>query len=199
MQSQRTTISFLTQNQHKFLEAREALSQFSSVILEQLDEDKHENKDDSVADALREIAVTAAVNAAKSHNKIVVAEDSGIFFEAYDDFPGMNTKWIIKKIGYDGILRLLLKKNRGAYFRTVLAMSNPNGDYKVFEGVVKGSIAEQVYGIEVDCMDYDRIFIPHGSEVPFALMMKDKRAMSHRYIAFHKLGEFLSSKGVSNV
>lgn len=139
------------------------------------------------------------MNAAKIHNKIVVAEDSGIFFEAYDDFPGMNTKWIIKKIGYDGILRLLLKKNRGAYFRTVLAMSNPNGDYKVFEGVVKGNIAEQVYGIEVDCMDYDRIFIPNGSEVPFALMMNDKRAMSHRYIAFHKLGEFLSFKGGSNV
>lgn len=195
MINKRITISFLTQNRHKFLEAREALSAFNNIVLEQLDEIKHENKDDSVADALQEIAVNAAVSAAKIHNKIVVVEDSGVFFEAYDKFPGMNTKWIIQKIGYDGILRLLSGKDRGAYFRTVLAMSKPDGGYEVFEGIVNGSIAKQIYGEDIDCMDYDRIFIPEGSDVPFALMMDDKQMMSHRYKAFYKLGEFLSKWG----
>lgn len=192
---EKITISFLTQNRHKLFEAKEALSAFDNVVLEQLDEPKYENKDDSVADPLKNIAVTAAVMASKEHNKIVAAEDSGIFFEEYPNFPGMNTKWLIKSIGFDGILRLLQGKNRTAYFRAVVAVSNPKGVVKVFEGIVKGRISEQVCESNVDCMDYDRIFIPIGSNVPFALMMDDKRTMSHRYLAFKNLGEFFSNGG----
>lgn len=189
MSEQKIALSFLTQNRHKFIEASEALSSFTNVVLEQLNEPKHEDKDDAASDPLTYIAVSAAQAAAKKFNKTVVAEDAGLFFEAYDGFPGMNTKWIMNKLGYDGILRLLDGKNRAAYFRTVLGLSYPDGKTEVFEGIVRGHIADKVYGAEVDCMDYDRIFIPDGSDVPFALMMDVKRTMSHRYLAFRKLGQ----------
>lgn len=189
MSEQKITLSFLTQNRHKFIEASEALASFTNVVLEQLNEPKHEDKDDAVPDPLTYIAVSAAQAAAKKFNKTVVAEDAGLFFEAYAGFPGMNTKWIMNKLGYDGILRLLDGKNRAAYFRTVLGLSYPDGKTEVFEGIVRGRIADKVYGAEIDCMDYDRIFIPDGSDVPFALMMDVKRTMSHRYLAFRKLGQ----------
>lgn len=184
-------LSFLTQNRHKFLEAQEALKSYHCVTLEHLDRPKKENKDDSLSDPLKAIAIASAVKASKEYNRLVVAEDTGIFFEAYNDFPGMNTKWLINKIGYDGILRLLKGLNRAAYFRTVLALSKPNGTYYVFEGTIKGHIAEQICGADIDCMDYDRLFIPEGSDMPFSLMMENKRLISHRNIAFHNLGEFL--------
>lgn len=196
---EKVTLHFLTQNKHKVLEAKEALKGYPLVNIEQLDCEKHENKDDSVSDALKEIAVSAAVDGAKKNNLVVVAEDAGIFFEAFEDFPGMNTKWIMKKIGYDGILSLLDGKNRKAYFRTVLAVSLPDGRYKTFDGIIKGRIADKVYGEDMDCMDYDRIFIPDGSDVPFALMMNDKRQMSHRYLAFCKVGEFLTEHGAQGL
>ena len=186
------TIWFLTQNAHKVSEGKEALKNYPRVRLEQLNVPKHEDKDDSLPDAMKEIAVAAAVNGAKEYNRMVVAEDAGIFFEAFNDFPGMNTKWIMNKIGYDGILALLNGKNRKAYFRTVLALASPDGNCKVFEGIVRGEITDKVYGEDVDCMDYDRIFAPEESDVPFALMMGDKTHMSHRYRAFCKLGEYLS-------
>lgn len=194
MSSSKTTVSFLTQNRHKFLEAQQALSTFNNVVIEQLDEPKHEDKDDTQADPLVYIAVSAAQAAAKKFNKIVVAEDAGLFFEAYDGFPGMNTKWVMNRIGYDGILRLLDGKNRAAYFRTVLGMADPDGKTEIFEGIVRGRIADKVYGEGIDCMDYDRIFIPDGSDVPFALMMDVKRTMSHRYLAFCKLGEYFTPR-----
>ena len=193
------TIWFLTQNAHKVSEGKEALKNYPRVRLEQLNVPKHEDKDDSLPDAMKEIAVAAAVNGAKEYNRMVVAEDAGIFFEAFNDFPGMNTKWIMKKIGYDGILSLLDGKNRKAYFRTVLAVSLPDGRYKTFDGIIKGRIADKVYGENMDCMDYDRIFIPDGSDVPFALMMNDKRQMSHRYLAFCKVGEFLTEYGAEGL
>lgn len=189
------TVWFLTQNKHKVSEGREALKGFPCVCLEQLDVQKHEDKDDSLPDAMKEIAVSAAVNGAKTYNRLVVAEDAGIFFEAFEDFPGMNTKWIMNKIGYEGILALLNGKNRNAYFRTVLALAKPDGTCKVFEGIVRGRITDKVYGEDVNCMDYDRIFAPDGHEEAFALMMGDKTHMSHRYRAFCKLGEFLSEHG----
>ena len=190
MSKSKTTVYFLTQNRHKFLEAKEALSAFGNVVIEQLNEPKHEDKDDTKPDPLVYIAVSAAQEAAKKFNKIVVAEDAGLFFEAYDGFPGMNTKWVMNRLGYDGILKLLDGKNRAAYFRTVLGMSFPDGKTEVFEGIVRGHIADKVYGQDIDCMDYDRIFVPDGSDVPFALMMDVKRTMSHRYLAFQKLGQY---------
>lgn len=199
MEDKKTTggviVWFLTQNKHKVSEGREALKDFPLVRLEQLDVPKHEDKDDSLPDAMKEIAVSAAINGAKKYNRLVVAEDAGIFFEAFEDFPGMNTKWIMNKIGYDGILALLSGKNRNAYFRTVLALAKPDGTCKVFEGIVRGKITDKVYGENIDCMDYDRIFAPEEHNEPFALMMGDKTHMSHRYRAFCNLGEFLSEHG----
>lgn len=183
-------ISFLTKNRHKFIEAEDALMPYKDIQLVQLSEEKHEYKDDSVGDPIKEIALKAAKEGANLYNKIVVAEDTGIFFNAYCDFPSLNTKWIIKRLDYDGILRLLEGKDRTAYFRAVVALCKPNGEPIVFEGRIDGRIAEKVYGEEIDCMDYDRIFIPNGSDVPFSLMMDNKTLISHRKIAFQRLGEY---------
>jgi XTP/dITP diphosphohydrolase len=121
-------------------------------------------------------------------------EDTGLFFNAYPNFPGLNTKWIIKKIGYDGILRLLAEKDRTAYFRTVLAYCKPGGEVILFEGKIEGRISEEVIGKDEDCMDYDRLFIPLGETLPFSMRMDNKRQTSHRKIAFQKLGEYLQGK-----
>ena len=97
----------------------------------------------------------------------------------------------MNKIGYDGILRLLLGKDRSAYFRSMVGFCEPLGEPLLFEGKIEGAITEEVIGMDEDCMDYDRIFIPRGFDKPFSLIMEEKRRMSHRKIAFQKLGEYL--------
>jgi XTP/dITP diphosphohydrolase len=187
-------VLFLTQNEHKYIEAKDALSPFPNIEVEQLAEQKREMKDESLVDPIKMIAIYAAENASLKYNRIVIAEDSGIYFDAYDDFPAMNTKWIIKRIGYEGILKLLDGKKRGAYFRSVIALSMPERKTNTFEGIIKGQISEIVLGENVKCMDYDRIFIPAGFSIPFSLMMQEKKLLSHRSVAFNKLGNFLSSQ-----
>jgi len=189
-------ISFLTRNRHKFIEAEEALKPFKCIQLVQLYEEKKEYKDDSVDDPIYQIALKAAKEGATLYKKIVVAEDAGLFFNAYRDFPSLNTKWVIKRLDYDGILRLLDGKDRTAYFRSVIALCKPNEEPIAFEGRIDGHITEKVYGENIDCMDYDRIFIPNGFDVPFALMMERKTQISHRKIAFQKLGEYITTGGV---
>jgi len=187
-------VSFLTNNSHKFTEAKEALAEYPFIEIKQIKEDKPEYKNDSVSDPIKEIAIKAAEEAIKKYNVPLVVEDTGLFFNAYPGFPGLNTKWVIKKIGYDGILRLLAGKDRTAYFRSVIAFCEPQGEVKIFEGKIDGSITEEVIGEDKDCMDYDRIFIPLGETLPFSLIMDEKRQMSHRKIAFQKLGEYLKQR-----
>lgn len=190
-------ISFLTQNRHKFIEAKDALMPYKSIIqLVQLSEKKREDKDDSASDPIMQIALKAAKEGANLYKKIVVAEDAGLFLNAIPlDFPSLNTKWIIKRLGYNRFLRLLFDgEDRTAYFRSVVALCKPDEEPIAFEGRINGRIAEKVYGENIDCMDYDRIFIPNGSDVPFALMMNNKALISHRKIAFQELGKYISEQ-----
>ena len=187
-------LSFLTGNIHKFTEAREALAIFPDIILAQINEEKNEIKNDDAPDPICEIARLAAIDAAAKHGVPVAVEDAGIFLDAYPGFPGLNTKWIMKKLGYDGIFRLLGNKDRGACFRSVVAFCEPGREPVLFEGRIEGRISTEVIGTEIDCMDYDRIFIPAGETVTFSMIMEKKKKMSHRKIAFEKLGVFLTGE-----
>ena len=191
--------SFLTGNSHKYKEAKEALAVFEDIELTQINEEKTEIKNDDAEDPISEIAKTAVMEAVRKYGVPVAVEDAGIFFDAYPGFPGLNTKWVMKKLGYDGILRLLKGMDRGACFRSVVAFCMPGGEPLLFEGRIEVSISEQVIGIDIDCMDYDRIFIPKGETGTFSLIMEKKKKMSHRKIAFQKLGEYLTNnRGVWN-
>lgn len=187
-------LSFLTKNRYKVNEAKETLLPYKHIEIVQLAGEKIECKDDSVIDPIKNIALKAAEEGAKLHKKLVVVEDTGLFLSAFPDFPSLNTKWVIKRIGYEGIFRLLDGKDRTAYFRSVVALCKPGEGPIAFEGRINGHIAEKVYGENIDCMDYDRIFIPNGYDLPFSLKMDKKRRISHRKIAFQNLGEYLSQK-----
>jgi XTP/dITP diphosphohydrolase len=187
-------LSFLTGNSHKFFEAKEALAIYPNIELKQINQEKPEHKDDSVEDPIMEIARMAAEEAAAQFNTPIAVEDAGLFLNAYPGFPGLNTKWVIKKIGYEGYFRLLAGQDRSAFFRSVVAYCEPGGEAKLFEGKIEGTITEKVIGHDVDCMDYDRIFIPQGETRPFSLIMEAKRKMSHRKIAFQILGEYLTKR-----
>ena len=190
----RVTFSFLTGNYHKFLEAKEALVMYPEIELVQIKEEKTEIKDDEAPDPIMDIAGKAAEIAVKKYNTPVAVEDAGLFLEAYPGFPGLNTKWVMKKIGYEGILRLLDGRNRNACFRSVVAYCEPSKSAVLFEGRIEGSISQEITGLDVDCMDYDRIFIPSGQTRTFSLIMEEKKRISHRKIAFEKLGSFLLKK-----
>ncbi|MCL2832897.1 MAG: hypothetical protein FWD78_06985 [Treponema sp.] len=189
------TLSFLTGNLHKFIEAKEALAVFPNIQITQINEEKPEVKNDDAEDPILDIAKAAAEIAFQKYKVPVAVEDAGIFLEAYPGFPGLNTKWIMKKLDYEGILRLLKGKNRNACFRSVVAYRDPlDSETRIFEGRIEGRISTEVIGRNVDCMDYDRIFIPNGESHTFSLIMENKKKMSHRKIAFEKLGRFLLEK-----
>lgn len=183
-------IKFITTNKHKFEEVRDILKDYP-IELEQLDMEYEENHDDKI----EEIARDAARKLAKELNEKIILEDTGLFFEAYKDFPGALPKFVYNALGYKGIFKLLENEKRSAYFKTVAAYCEPGQEPILFEGFMHGIISEAAHNQDIDVMPYDRIFIPEGKNVTISGMeLKEKNLFSQRAEAFRKFGEYIAGK-----
>ena len=152
-------IAFITTNKHKFEEVQALLKDYDiELIHEELEYD--ENHDHGI----EEIAKNAAKKLADELGRPVILEDTGLFFEAYEGFPGPLPKFIIQTLNFKGIFKLLKGENRNAYFKTVAAFCEPKKDPILFEGIMNGKITEEIHNEEKDSMPYDKIFIPDGEE-----------------------------------
>ncbi|MBI2545841.1 non-canonical purine NTP pyrophosphatase [Candidatus Woesearchaeota archaeon] len=177
---------FLTGNRHKFEQVRNAMEKLG-VEIEQIKVDKPEIQ----ADTLEEVSRYAAEKVAAEQGKAVVVEDTGIFFEAFRNFPGVYAKFISHSLGYEGILKLLQGRKRGAYFKTVAAYAEPGKPAVLFSAETHGRISEEVYCQDADVMYYDRIFIPDGWNEPWCKKIAHEDYANHRKAAFVKLAEYL--------
>lgn len=126
------------------------------------------------------------------------AEDTGLEVDALDGAPGVYTaRYAGPERSAEANMDLLLrnlkdKENRGAQFRTVIAMIWAGETY-TFEGIVRGKIAKEKSGD--GGFGYDPIFIPEGYDQTFAqLSSAIKNEISHRGRAVQKMLAFLEEQ-----
>ncbi|HEY8405148.1 MAG TPA: non-canonical purine NTP diphosphatase [Flavobacteriales bacterium] len=125
------------------------------------------------------------------------ADDTGLEVFALNNEPGvMSARYAgPQKNPQDNMDKLLKalenETNRTAQFRTVICLII-DGQEKLIEGVVKGTIARERSGLAG--FGYDPIFIPEGHQVSFAEMtLEEKNAISHRGRAIKLLVDCLKS------
>lgn len=120
----------------------------------------------------------------------VLVEDSGIFFEAYHQFPGVLSKRVFEGIGYEGIDRLLADQSRKAWFEGAVAVSW-QGEVKVFTAKMNGHIiplSEQTTITPEPGLPFDPIFVPEGeTQVLRQLPMEKRLKYSYRKKALVKM------------
>lgn len=123
------------------------------------------------------------------------SEDTGLEIDALNGEPGVYTARYAGEARdkeanmAKAIANLEGKSNRGAQFRTVIALIIDGQEY-TFEGIARGMIAMQKQGTEG--FGYDPIFIPEGYDRSFAQMTQaEKNEISHRGQAVRKLVTFL--------
>jgi XTP/dITP diphosphohydrolase len=123
------------------------------------------------------------------------ADDTGLEVEALSGEPGVySARYAGEHRNSTDNMALLLSKlqgntNRNARFRTVITLIQA-GVMTQFEGIVEGTIIEELKGTEG--FGYDPIFIPNGYDRTFAEMsMEEKGQISHRGRAFQQLVSFL--------
>ncbi len=176
-------IFFVTSNNGKYVEANQKIKN-----IEQKNIDYPEIRSEN----LSEIVVYGIEFLKEKIRKPFFIEDSGLFIEVLNGFPGPYSKYVYNKVGCKGILKLMRnEKNRAAIFKSVIGYYDKK--IKVFEGICEGEISIRMKG--KSGFGYDPVFIPKNSNKTFAKMdIQEKNMYSHRGTALTKFVNFMEKQ-----
>lgn len=169
---------FATGNKNKLKEANQILDQ----DLEQIDI----NLPEPQAVDVEKIVKIKAKRAYQETDEAVLVEDTSLEFSAWNGLPGALIKWFLKRVGNEGILKMLKQEdNRKAIAKSAVGFFDGE-EPQVVIGKINGTISKEVRG---EGFGWDPIFIPDGYDESFAEMdERKKNEISMRRKALEKLG-----------
>jgi inosine triphosphate pyrophosphatase len=177
------TIYFITGNNEKY---REAFALFPT--LERVDFDLPEEQ---TLDP--QVVISKKLEVAKTkHNGPLIVEDTSLYLDGLNGFPGPLIKWMLEAVGNQGIYDLCQSiHNRSAVARTVIGYDD-GSSIQFFEGEVRGQIVAPDGN---EGFGWDTIFQPEGISETFAEMGNEYKAdFSMRTRAFEKLRQFIDDR-----
>lgn len=184
------TLLFVTSNRGKFEETRKLMA-LHSIAMEQAEFDFIEPD----FDTLKEIAEYKCRQAYEAFQKPVAVDDTGFFFEAFDGFPGVHTSWVFKKIGFEGLFRLLEGKERKAHATTLCCFTFDGKEYFSFTGTSHGHILDHVVLTEnplAKTLPYAQIFFEKSRQKPLIDFSPEEiHETHHRCAAFTRLAQHI--------
>ncbi len=174
----------VTSNIHKFVETREFAKEYGIKLIQK-------NIDiQEIRGTLEDIIMAKAKKAYEEIKTPVICDDSGFFIDSLNDFPGEFSRFVIEKIGNEGIIKLMEnKESKGAEFRC-MACYFDGSNFKLSLGIVRGKVIDEIRGRFG--FGYDPIFIPEGFTKTFAEDFEIKMKTSHRKKAFTGLFKKIS-------
>jgi len=175
-----TTIYFVTGNNNKF---EEAVALIPS--LKRYDKDLPE-----IQSLDPQIVIAEKLKAARNFtDQPLIVEDTSLYLEGLNGFPGPLIKWMLHAVGNQGIYELTQSiNNKNAVAKTIIGYSNQNNEILYFEGTLDGLIVPPSGN---EGFGWDAIFKPDGLHETFAEMGDDyKPEFSMRSQAFHKTKDY---------
>ena len=182
-------ILIATHNPDKLKELQELLTDLK-VHLHFLEELPQFSPIEENGKTIYENAMQKALEAAKYSGILTLADDTGLFIEELNGAPGiMSARFAGNSCCYSDnrkkVLDLLQgKRNRKAYFKTVVALADPDGIIAVLGGKLEGIITTEELGD--NGFGYDSIFAVEGKT--YAEMdTQYKNKISHRALAIQAI------------
>src|SRR3989338_1736558 len=177
-------INFVTHNINKVKELKKILE--PGVFVSHINIEYPEIK----ADTSEEVALNSAESISKNLNKTIVVEDSGLFIKGLNGFPGTCSAYVHKRIGLEGILKLMDRiQDRRCTYKSAVAFCEPGASPISFLGEEKGMIADKIRGAYG--FGHDPIFIPEDSDKTYGEMKNFIESKKFRRRALEKLKDFL--------
>lgn len=188
-----------SRNTHKIVEMRRILTELGlDIELVGTDEfpdlpDVEETGTSFVANALLKAREVCAYTGLPS-----IGDDSGLSVDALNGMPGIYSARWAGTHGKDADnLNLLIAQldhvpanRRGAAFHCAVAVATPEGDERIVEGIVEGTLIGSPRG--TNGFGYDPIFVPTGYEITTAEMSDEQKdAISHRGRALRAIAPVL--------
>lgn len=176
-------IIFVSTNEGKFKEILLHLRNFDIEI-----EFMRFKSTEIQSEILEDIALEKSKVAYEKIGQPLIVEDTGLFINSLNGFPGPYSSYVFQTIGNSGILDLLSnKENRFALFRSVIAYNDGNAKM-TFTGETRGTISDH---ITEGGWGYDPIFTPEGSSSTYGQQgISKKIRISHRTHALNHFAEW---------
>lgn len=177
-----TEYVFVTSNENKLRQARAILDlPLPSTSLEVPEIQSLE---------VKEVITRKAEEAFRMLGKPVLVEDTGLYINSLNGFPGAMVKWVLEAVKNEGICRLLEgSKDRSAYAETGICLYDGRS-VRTFFGRVDGKITEKPRGTLG--FGWAPIFQPEGCATTYGEMTEEeKNRVSMRAKAFLELKRYL--------
>jgi len=191
-----TRFVLATANEHKAGEIRRVLGDYDVELLDRPGDVPDVDETEMTLEGnalLKARALTTATGEA------AIADDTGLFVDALDGRPGVySARYAGENASYaDNVAKLLVELDgvddarRGANFRSVIAVTFPDGGSWWVEGVLEGTILTEAKGD--GGFGYDPVFAPAAGARSLAELTPDEKdALSHRGRALRAFAEKLS-------
>lgn len=194
------TVVFASRNRGKIREIG-ALLEGLPIALRSLDDFPDAPDVEEDGDTFLENALKKALAIARHTGCAVLADDSGLTVDALGGAPGVHSARYAGEGADDGrnIEKLLREmkdvpeRERGAAFRCVLVLCEPDGSCEYFEGAWEGRIADTPDGD--GGFGYDPVFyLPGLGKTVARLSLEEKNRLSHRARAMGRLRDALTGR-----
>jgi non-canonical purine NTP pyrophosphatase (RdgB/HAM1 family) len=174
-------IYFVTGNNDKYREAK--------ALIPTLERIEFDLPEEQTLDPQLVIAKKLEVARTKHDGQLIV-EDTSLYLDGLNGFPGPLIKWMLQAVGNQGINDLCAKVgNRAASAKTIIGYFD-GSEVHFFEGETRGRI---VAPSGIDGFGWDEIFQPDGLGETFAEMGEAyKSQFSMRAVAFKQLQLYLT-------
>lgn len=181
-------------NIHKVREFRTMLKSMARFDLLSLCDFPNYNPPEETGKTFEENASLKAEHAAKTLNRWVLADDSGLVVPTLNGAPGIysaryagndatdleNRKKLLDEIQH------LMEEDRQAFFECAIALASPAGLKKCVKGTCEGVLLTKDRG--GGGFGYDPLFVKHGYSKTFAELGDSvKNRISHRRKALDKI------------
>lgn len=186
----KTFITFITGNRNKLEEVRSILKtnqEDTHYSIKSLDIDLPE-----VQGEPEYVIQEKCKSASLQLNGPIIVEDTSLCFNALGGLPGPYIKWFMKKIGLEGLTKLLLGYEDKTIEAKCIFAYQENRDSKIhyFTGITKGTLVEPRGNMN---FGWDPVFLPEGYNETYGEMNNEtKNSISHRFKALQLLKEFLN-------
>lgn len=184
-------LNVVTTNKDKYAEIANSLK-INGIESKQLSLETIE-----IGETLEDIAISKAKQAFEKIKEPVLVDDTGLFFNSYNNFPGVFAKRMYNSLGFEGLFKLLENRDRSAMFSTVVCYYDGN-ELKIFRGDMDGHIDTKVHPRDLEHLPYDSIFVTSDKNVPLCkLTIEERKDISHRAIAVDKFCQWFKKERLS--
>jgi len=133
---------------------------------------------------VEKVARKKAMSAYANVGEACLVDDTGLYIDYLNGFPGALVTWMVKSVGIEMIAKMC--SGAGARMETVIGVANGEGEIQIYRGGIDGKIADLPQGS--GGFGFDAVFIPDGETKTLAQMsIEEKSQFDPRNVALNLL------------